>query len=92
MPDTLIALPLFSYTPMRKVPRSIHEGARDIAKTEAYQVSRREPKKLEMLFAHLKRILGLERLRLREPRGRAPAHPGHGSGSTPNRTSDAQIR
>jgi DDE family transposase len=59
--------------PMRKVPRSIHEGARDmardIARTEAYAVSRRERKKLEMLFAHLKRILGLDRLRLREPLG-----------------------
>jgi len=60
-------------TPMRKVPRSLYEGARDmardIAKTEAYVVSRRERKKLEMLFAHLKRILGLERLRLRGPCG-----------------------
>ena len=49
--------------PARKVPRSIHEAARDkaraIAKTEAYVVSRRERKKIEMLFAHLKRILRL---------------------------------
>ena len=60
-------------TPARKVPRSIHEGARDmardIAKTEAYATSRRERKKVEMLFAHLKRILGLDRLRLRGPCG-----------------------
>ncbi len=60
-------------TPARKVPRSIHEAARDkaraIAKTEAYIVSRRERKKVEMLFAHLKRILKLDRLRLRGPRG-----------------------
>ncbi len=59
--------------PARKVPRSIHEAARDkaraIAKTEAYLVSRRERKKVEMLFAHLKRILGLDRLRLRGPCG-----------------------
>jgi len=59
--------------PVRKVPRSIHESARDvardIAKTEAYVVSRRERKKIEMHFAHLKRILGLGRLRLRGPRG-----------------------
>jgi hypothetical protein len=59
--------------PARKVPRSIHEAARDkartIAKTEAYSVSRRERKKVEMLFAHLKRILRLDRLRLRGPRG-----------------------
>ncbi|HEY3890038.1 MAG TPA: IS1182 family transposase, partial [Caulobacteraceae bacterium] len=41
----------------RKVPRSIHEAARDkaraIAKTDAYITSRRERKKVEMLFAHL---------------------------------------
>jgi hypothetical protein len=59
--------------PCRKVLRSIHEGARDmardIAKTEAYVVSRRQRKKVEMLFAHLKRILGLDRLRLRGPNG-----------------------
>ena len=60
-------------TPARKVPRSVFEGARDmareIAKTEAYTVSRRERKKVEMLFAHLKRILRLGRLRLRGPCG-----------------------
>ena len=59
--------------PARKVPRSIHEGARDlardIAKTEAYRSSRRQRKKVEMLFAHLKRILRLGRLRLRGPCG-----------------------
>src|SRR4051812_27833563 len=59
--------------PARKVPRSIHEGARDlardIAKTEAYQISRHQRKKVEMLFAHLKRILKLDRLRLRGPNG-----------------------
>ena len=60
-------------TPARKVTRSIHEGARDfardIAKTDAYVTSRRERKKVEMLFAHLKRILRLDRLRLRGPCG-----------------------
>lgn len=59
--------------PMRKVTRSIREGARDfahvIAKTDAYVFSRRERKKVEMLFAHLKRILKLDRLRLRGPNG-----------------------
>jgi hypothetical protein len=59
--------------PARKVPRSIHEKARDvardIAKTDAYVRSRRERKKIEMLFAHLKRILRLNRLRLRGPLG-----------------------
>src|SRR5712692_320605 len=62
-----------SNAPARKLLRSIHEGARDlardIAKTEAYQISRRERKKVEMLFAHLKRILKLDRLRLRGPNG-----------------------
>ena len=60
-------------TQARKIPRSIHEGARDmardIAKTDAYVTSRNERKKVEMLFAHLKRILRLDRLRLRGPNG-----------------------
>ena len=46
--------------PARKIGRSIHEAARDkaraIAKTAAYATSRRERKRVEMLFAHLKRI------------------------------------
>lgn len=53
----------------RKITRSIHEAARDVARdiatTEEYQHSRRERKKVEVLFAHLKRILKLDRLRLR---------------------------
>jgi transposase len=57
----------------RKIARSVHEATRDkaraIAKTEAYVVSRRQRKKVEMLFAHLKRILKLDRLRLRGPNG-----------------------
>jgi hypothetical protein len=57
--------------PARKIPRSIHEGARDVARDiasiDAYVTSRRERKKVEMLFAHLKRILKLDRLRLRGP-------------------------
>jgi Transposase DDE domain len=57
----------------RKIARSVHEAARDkaraIAKTEAYTVSCRERKKVEMLFDHLKRILRLGRLRLRGPNG-----------------------
>ena len=59
--------------PARKILRSIHEGARDMARdiatTDAYVASRRERKKVEMLFAHLKRILKLDRLRLRGPNG-----------------------
>jgi len=49
--------------------RSVHEQSRDvareIAKTPQYKQSRRDRKKLGMLFAHLKRILKLDRLRLR---------------------------
>ena len=59
--------------PFRKIPRDRHEAARDIARslagTEAFEQSRRERKKIEMRFAHLKRILKLGRLRLRGPRG-----------------------
>jgi transposase len=58
---------------VRKIVRSIHEAARnvarDIAKTDAYRQSRKDRKKVEMLFAHLKRILKLDRLRLRGPNG-----------------------
>ena len=60
-------------TPTPKIARSIHESARDIAreiaKTDSYQQSRKDRKKVEMLFAHLKRILKLDRLRLRGPSG-----------------------
>jgi hypothetical protein len=59
--------------PSRKIPRDIHERARDVARssagTEGFEQSRRERKKIEMRFAHLKRILRLGRLRLRGPRG-----------------------
>jgi hypothetical protein len=59
--------------PARKILRSIYEEARDvaraIAKTDAFEQSCRERKRIEMLFAHLKRILRLGRLRLRGPRG-----------------------
>jgi hypothetical protein len=59
--------------PARKIPRSIHEGARDpardIGKTDADRTSRCQRKKVAMLFAHLKRILRLDRLRLRGPCG-----------------------
>jgi len=56
-------------TPMRKIARSIHEEARDVARrineSDQYLRSRKQRKKVEMLFAHLKRILRLDRLRLR---------------------------
>jgi hypothetical protein len=61
------------HTPIRKIRRSIHEPARDVARavaqTRLYKQSRKDRKKVEMLFAHLKRILKLDRLRLRGPSG-----------------------
>ena len=58
---------------MRRIPRSIYERARDVARshvgTEAFERSRHDRKRIEMSFAHLKRILRLGRLRLRGPRG-----------------------
>ena len=60
-------------TGIRKVTRSVYESARDVARaigtTPAYRRTRRQRKQVEMLFAHLKRILGLGRLRLRGPCG-----------------------
>ena len=60
-------------TDARKITREEHEDARDVArairKTPQYKVSSKLRKKVEMLFAHLKRILGLGRLRLRGPCG-----------------------
>jgi IS5 family transposase len=59
--------------PIRRILRSVHEEVRDVARriaaTEEYERSRRQRKKVEMAFAHLKRILKLDRLRLRGPRG-----------------------
>ena len=59
--------------PLRRIPRSIYQEARDVARalarTEAFEQSRHDRKRVEMLFAHLKRILQLGRLRLRGPRG-----------------------
>ena len=59
--------------PARRIVRDVNEAARDVAravaKTAAFAQSRRDRKKVEMLFAHLKRILRLGRLRLRGPSG-----------------------
>jgi len=59
--------------PNRKIPRDVNEAARDVARalrdTPAFDQSRRDRKRVEMLFAHLKRILKLGRLRLRGPTG-----------------------
>lgn len=53
----------------RNVTRSVHEAARDVVRrlreTAEYRQSRKDRKKVEMLFGHLKRILKLDRLRLR---------------------------
>jgi hypothetical protein len=54
---------------MLQIPRDLREDARDIARalaeTEAFERSRRERKKVEMCFAHMKRIFRLDQLRLR---------------------------
>jgi hypothetical protein len=44
-------------------------SGRSLAGTEAFECSRHDRKRVEMLFAHLKRILKLGRLRLRGPHG-----------------------
>ncbi len=53
----------------KKLLRSIYEKerdvAREVAKTPAYQKTRQQRKQVEMLFAHMKRILKMDRLRLR---------------------------
>ena len=57
-------------TPNRKIARSIYEAARDVArainKSTVYtNKTFHERKKVEMVFAHMKRNLKVERLRLR---------------------------
>lgn len=57
-------------TPVRKIARSIYEASRDVARSisqSAYyqEVTSRERKKVEMMFAHMKRQLNFTRLRLR---------------------------
>ncbi len=58
----------------RKIPRDVDEDAREVARaqvgTPEYEAAcRRRRKKVEMLFARLKRILRINRLRLRGPCG-----------------------
>lgn len=57
--------------PFRRVPRSLYERAGDAARsfagTEAFEQSRHDRKRIEMRFAHLKRILRLGRLRHPRP-------------------------
>lgn len=53
----------------RKIARSIYESSRDAARdicgTMEYFQSRKDRKKVEVLFAHLKRVMNFDRLRLR---------------------------
>jgi hypothetical protein len=72
----------------RKVPRSIYEGARDMARQIARSWEGHLRKKIEMLFAHLKRILKLDRLRLRGPNG---ARRVHSRGHCPEPSQDGQA-
>ena len=57
----------------RKIPRDVEEDSRDVARalagTPEFETACQRRKKVEMLFAHLKRILRLGRLRLRGPCG-----------------------
>jgi transposase len=63
---------------VRKVTRDLNEDVRHsvraLADTDAFQQSRRERKKVEMRFAHMKRILRLDRLRLRWGKRRGATH------------------
>ena len=52
-------------TLVRLVDEDAQQSVRDLASTAAYAVARARRKKVEMLFAHLKRHLKLRRLRLR---------------------------
>ena len=57
-------------TKYRKIPRSVNEAARDLARTITASnlytnITSRQRKKVEMLFAHMKRQLNFTRLRLR---------------------------
>ena len=56
-------------SPAQHLRGRARDAARALADTEAFEQSRRDRKRVEMLFAHLKRILRLGRLRLRGPRG-----------------------
>ena len=56
-------------TTIRKITRSVYESSRDVARniyrSQAYRQSHKDRKKVEVLFAHLKRIMNFDRLRLR---------------------------
>jgi hypothetical protein len=76
MQSALIALLLDDIPHMgtfRKIARSLYEEAREVTRalrnTPAYLQSRKDKKKVEVLFAHMKRILRVNRLRLRGQTG-----------------------
>jgi hypothetical protein len=50
---------------VRKITRDMRDRVGALADTEAFYRSRRERKKVEMRFAHMKRILRLDCFRLR---------------------------
>lgn len=54
-----------SRTVVRLVDEEARQKARELAETDAFHTARTRRKKIEMLFAHLKRWLKLTRLRLR---------------------------
>jgi hypothetical protein len=58
-------------TVVRLMDEEVRDKVRALAETDAFQVARARRKKVEMLFAHLKRHLRLTRLRLRGLRGAA---------------------
>ena len=68
--------------PARRIPRSIYEEARDVARalarTNAFAQSRRDRKRVEMLFAHLKRMnsddRGVDHLHRSVMRASQPIH------------------
>jgi transposase len=67
--STCLLKPKCTTAVTRKVTRDVDEDVRDhvraLANTNAFEQSRRERKKIEMRFAHMKRIFKLDRLRLR---------------------------
>lgn len=66
LPDENAVLPEYVVSQIAlSLFKSSRDAARDIAKSDSYQQSRKDRKKVEMLFAHMKRILKLDRLRLR---------------------------
>lgn len=54
---------------MRCVYEAARDVARDIRKTDAYMTSFIQRRKVEMLFSHLKRYIGVATMRLRGPKG-----------------------